>query len=110
MLVDDTPAPPEVTSAQLETCTGGIFGDAQNLAGFELQIDSGLLGSDSVVGAIPQALLTGSGVVRLAHHALAAGGSEDALFTTDGSADGPAILVNLNGIVAIPASRGSARS
>jgi hypothetical protein len=99
--VDDDPVPPQVASAVLESCVAGSFGDPQALPGFELELDSGLLGSDSVVGAIPLNLLGHSPTVRLAHHALAASGAEDALFTTDGTPDGPPIVVE--GVVpAIP--------
>src|SRR4029079_7956015 len=87
--VDDDPVPPVVSSAQVESCVAGAFANSQAVAGFHLEFESGLLGSDSVVGTVPSALVGGGGLVRLAHHALAASGSEDALFTTGGHPGGP---------------------
>ena len=91
--VDDDPVPPQVISAEIESCVGGVFADPQALTGFQLELDSGFLGADSIVGAVSFAQIGNSEAVRLAHHALAAGGAEDALFTTDGTAQGPPILV-----------------
>ncbi len=100
VVVDNDLVPPAVVSAQVETCAGGVFGSAQALPGFVLELDSGLLGSDSVIGSIPLGLLGDAPAVRMAHHALSAGGSQDALFTTDGTPDGRPIVVRL----ATPAS------
>jgi len=95
VVVDNDLVPPAVVSAQVETCTAGVFASPQPLPGFVLQLDSGVLGADSVVGSIPLALLGNAAVVRLAHHAQSASGSQDALFTIDGSADGAPIVLRL---------------
>lgn len=97
VVVDAGWMPPQVVSAQIETCSGdgGSFGNPQPLPGSGLEIDGGMLGSDSIVGAIPRSLLGNAGIVRLAHHALSENGSEDALFTLDGTPDGPAITAQL---------------
>lgn len=100
VVVDNDLAPPAIVSAQVETCAGGVFASPQPLPGFLLELDSGLLGSDSVIGSIPLALLGDGPSARLAHHALSAGGSQDALFTVDGAPDGRPIIV----LLANPAS------
>jgi hypothetical protein len=104
VVVDTDLMPPQVVSAQVESCSGdgGSFGGAQPLPGFVLQIDSGLLGSDSIVGAIPRSLLGDARVVRLAHYAMSGTGSEDALYTRDGTPDGAAILAAIGGPVPAP--------
>ncbi len=104
VVVDADLMPPQVVSAEVETCSGdgGSFGGAQTLPGFVLEVDSGLLGSDSIVGAIPSSLLGDAVALRLAHYALSGEGAEDALFTRDGSEDGAAITVLLGGAAPAP--------
>ncbi len=104
VVVDADLMPPQVVSAEVETCSGdgGSFGGAQPLPGFVLEIDSGLLGSDSIVGAIPRSLLGDAVAVRLAHHALSGEGSEDALYTRDGTPGGAAITVAIGGPAPAP--------
>lgn len=104
VVVDADLMPPQVVSAEVETCSGdgGSFGGAQPLPGFVLEIDSGLLGSDSVVGAIPRSLLGDAVVVRLAHYALSGEGSEDALYTRDGTENGAAIVAAIGGPAPAP--------
>lgn len=100
VVVDQEPNPPQVASAVLETCAGAVFADPQPLAGFVLELDSGVLGADSVVGSIPLSLLGGNPVIRLAFHALSSDGAEDALFTTSGGEQGLPIVV----VLSIPAA------
>ncbi len=95
VVVDSDLVPAKVISAQVETCAGGVFGSASMLNGWNVEFDAGQLGADSVVGLLPASLLKDAVVVRLAFHALSSGGAEDALFTTNGSANGPPILVSL---------------
>jgi hypothetical protein len=102
VVVDSDLAPAEVISAQVETCDGAVFGSESMLDGWNVEFDAGQLGADSVVGILPAALLGDAVVVRLAFHALSSGGAEDALFTTDGSADGPPILVSLAAASPVP--------
>jgi hypothetical protein len=106
VVVDAELVPALVASAELETCDGGNFGDPQSLSGFALHLDSGLLGSDSVVGVIPRSLLGDATVVRLAHHALSSGGSEDALSTTNGTPDGAPITLALPELATVPVLSG----
>lgn len=93
VVVDQALSPPQVVSAQVETCSGGVFANPQPLAGFVLELDNGLLGSDSVIGSIPNAFLGTAPLLRLAFHALSADGAQDALFTTNGAAEGLPIVV-----------------
>jgi hypothetical protein len=95
VVVDSDLVPAEVVSAQVETCNGAAFGSESMLDGWSVEFDAGQLGADSVLGLLPADLLEGASVARLAFHALSSGGAEDALFTTNGSADGPPILVSL---------------
>ncbi len=95
VVIDTTPIPPQVVSAEIEMCSGngGSFGGAQTLPPFSLQIDSGRLGADRIVGTIPRSFFGGAKMVRLAHYAVSASGAEDALFTRDGNQGGDAITV-----------------
>jgi hypothetical protein len=93
--VDQALNPPQVISAQVESCVGGVFTNPQPLTGFVLQLDGGFLGSDSVVGSIPLSLLANAATARLAYHALSSDGAEDALFTRDGTAGGDPIIIEL---------------
>ncbi len=92
----DTSGTPQVVSAEVARCEGAAFVDPQPLTGFSVELDSGLLGSDAIIGAIPRALLGDAVLVRLAHHAQSADGSEDALFTRDGTIGGAPITAVLS--------------
>jgi len=102
VVVDQALNPPQVVSAEVETCNGAVFANPQPLPGFVLELDSGLLGSDSVIGSIPNALLGNAALVRLAFHALSAAGAEDALFTTNGAVGGSPIVVVLDIPAGVP--------
>jgi len=93
VVVDTDLIPPQVVSAEVETCDGLAFVNPQPLAGFELQLNSGLSNSDSVVGSIPSSFLRKIQKFRLAHHAQSADGSEDVLLSVDGSPTGAPIEV-----------------
>jgi hypothetical protein len=102
VVVDDNIVPPQVVSAQVETCDGAVFANPQPLPGVMLQLDSGVLSSDSVVASIPTSLLHHATAVRLAFHALSGGGSQDALFTQNGTPEGLPIILVLGGPIPSP--------
>jgi hypothetical protein len=103
VVVDSEQTPPQVVVAQVETCDGANFGDPAPLPEFAVQIDSGLFGSDSLVGIIPRTLVGNVDVVRLAFHAQSSDGSEDALATRDGLPSGAPITVVLSRSAPVPA-------
>jgi hypothetical protein len=100
--VDVGSVPARVASAQVETCSGGVFGAPAALSGFAIELNSGLLGADSVVGAVPRSFLNGAQTVRLAVHSSTADGAQDALYTVDGSPGGAAIFAAVPPALEIP--------
>ena len=100
--VDVGSVPAQVGSAQAQTCSGGVFGAPVALSGFAVELNSGLLGADSVVGAVPRSFLNGAQTVRLAVHSSTADGAQDALYTVDGSPSGAVILAAVPPALEIP--------
>lgn len=100
VLTVDPQSPPMVVDAQVFTCntTGNTFEDPMPAGsvpwpvGLDVGVPfaSGL--ADVIEGIVPASKLANVSIVRLAFLAIGETGSVDALFTRDGSVDGPPIL------------------
>ncbi len=102
--VDTASVAGQVISAKLAKCdtNSGSFVNPQPLPGFRLDFDGGFLGSDSIIGSIPRALIGNTTILRIAHHAESADGTQDALYSRDGTLGGEAITLQLGGPAPAP--------
>lgn len=88
--------PPRVTAARYAQCAGGTFGTAFPLpANYPVGLNNGVNGADVIEMALSRVNQQIESTIRVGFGARTQSGSEDVLFTTDGSLNGAPIIFGL---------------